>query len=290
MPSRSATANASAGSADALGRHPFLDHPGPIGFAHRGGASAAPENSLAAFAAAIALGFRYLETDVHATADGVLVAFHDDRLDRVTDARGVVGEMPWSEVARARIAGREPIPRFEELLDTWPEARINIDPKHDAAVDPLLRLITRRNAVERVCIGSFAARRVRAARERFGAAGCTALTMAEAGSLWFRSRLAAGRRGGPLRERTQGEDEGARCLQVPVAVNPLVRLDRRLVDRAHHEGLAVHAWTVDDPDEMTRLLDLGVDGLMSDEPAVLRSVLERRGAWSGSPPTGTIAR
>jgi len=218
------------------------------------------------------------------------VAFHDDRLDRVADARGVIGELPWSEVARARIAGREPVPRFEDLLETWPEARINIDPKHDAAVDPLLRLIARRGAVDRVCIGSFAARRVRAARERFGAAGCTALTMAEASALWVRSRLVAGRRGGQLRERARGDEEGARCLQVPVAVNPLVRVDRRLVDRAHGEGLPVHVWTVDDPDEMTRLLDLGVDGLMSDEPAVLRDVLERRGAWSGWPPTGTIAR
>ena len=218
------------------------------------------------------------------------MAFHDDRLDRVADARGVIGELPWSEVARARIAGREPIPRFEELLDTWPEARINIDPKHDAAVDPLLRLIARRGAVDRVCIGSFSARRVRAARDRFGAAGCTALTMAEACSLWARSRLVGGQRRAPLRERARSEEQGARCLQVPVAMNPLLRVDRRLVDRAHREGLAVHVWTVDDPGEMDRLLDVGVDGLMSDEPAVLRSVLERRGAWSGWAPPGTIAR
>lgn len=290
-PSRNKTVGACAGNADGLAIHPFLDHPGPIAFAHRGGASVEPENSLAAFASAIALGYRYLETDVHATADGVLVAFHDDRLDRVTDTRGVVGEMPWSEVSRARIAGREPIPRFEELLDTWPEARINIDPKHDAAVEPLLRLIDRRGDADRVCIGSFAGRRVRAARQRFGGAGCTALTAAEVGTLWVRSRLAGGPRRGLVRDRDRRDrTEGGRCVQVPVAVNRFVGVDRRFVDRAHHEGLPVHVWTVDEPAEMRGLLDLGVDGLMSDEPARLRAVLEDRGAWSVAGRPGTIGR
>ena len=114
---------------------PFLDHPGPIPFAHRGGASEAPENSLPAFQHAIDLGYRYLETDVHATADGVLVAFHDDVLDRVTDHQGRIDELTWAEVSRARIDGREPIPLLEDILATWPEARVNIDPKPDAAVD-----------------------------------------------------------------------------------------------------------------------------------------------------------
>ena len=290
------TASASAGSAEELAPHPYLDHPGPIAFAHRGGASEAPENSLAAFAAAVALGYRYLETDVHVTSDGVLVAFHDDRLDRVTDARGLVAESMWSDLAQARIAGREPIPRFEELLATWPTARINVDPKHDAAVRPLLDLIGRLGAADRVCIGSFVAHRVRAARDRFGVAGCTALTRGEAARLWVRSRFVGGPRGGPrggpVQPRSSDAERGGRCLQVPIASGPLVRVDTRFVDRAHLEGTPIHVWTVDEEPEMDRLLDLGVDGLMSDEPARLRAVLERRGAWVDAVPTppGTIDR
>src|SRR5690606_14437738 len=115
-------------------RFEFLDHPGPLAFAHRGGAGAWPENTMPAFQGAIDLGYRYLETDVHLTADGVLVAFHDDRLDRVTDRAGLISELTYDEVAAARVDGREPIVVFEDLLRSFPDARFNVDPKHDAAV------------------------------------------------------------------------------------------------------------------------------------------------------------
>src|SRR5918995_7356617 len=106
---------------------PFLDHPGPLAFAHRGGAGEWPENTMPAFENAVRLGYRYVETDVHATADGVLVAFHDPSLDRVTDRTGKIAELPWSYVSEARVDGREPIPRLEALLGTWPDLRFNLD-------------------------------------------------------------------------------------------------------------------------------------------------------------------
>ena len=135
--------------AHAPGRgHPFLDWPGPIPFAHRGGARYAPnlhrENTRHAFEQAAALGYRYFETDVHATADGVLLAFHDDRLDRVTDRTGMVAALPWAEVAEARIHGRDPIPRLAELLtqlsdalDRWIEAAHAVDGEVGLGLDLL---------------------------------------------------------------------------------------------------------------------------------------------------------
>jgi glycerophosphoryl diester phosphodiesterase len=254
-------------------RHAFLDHPGPIPFAHRGGAGDLPENTLVAFEAAIRLGYRYVETDVHATADGVLLAFHDDRLDRVTDRSGIVARLSYAEVAGALVDGREPIPRLEELLAAFPEVRVNIDPKHDAAVDPLVEVIRRTDALDRVCVGSFSGRRIARVRGALGPRLCTSLgprgVLSLRGSSWR----------GPGLERLV-RSEGAACVQVPVRQGRLPIVDERLVRTAHRLGLPVHVWTVDDPSEMARLLDLGVDGLMTDRPAVLRDVLVARGAWA----------
>lgn len=251
-------------------RFPYLDHPGPIPFAHRGGAGEHPENTMPAFAAAVALGYRYLETDVHATADGVLVAFHDDALDRVTDAHGRIADLPWREVRRARVAGREPIPLLEDLLGTFPEQRVNIDPKAASAVDPLARVLARCRAVDRVCVGSFSESRLTRLRRLAGPALCTSLGPAATLRLWL------GARGVPLVDQAL---PGA-CLQVPPVLRGVTLVDERFVARAHRRGLPVHVWTVDEPGAMHRLLDMGVDGIMTDRPGVLKAVLRERGDWA----------
>ena len=153
---------------------PFLDWPYPIPFAHRGGASDKPENTLAAFERAVELGYRYVETDAHLTADGVLLAFHDHVLDRVTDRTGVVADLPWAEIQQARVDG-EPIPLLEDLLGAWRDVRVNIDPKHDAAVGPLVDLLGRCNAFDRVCVAAFSDRRLTRVRRMSGGRVCTAL-------------------------------------------------------------------------------------------------------------------
>jgi glycerophosphoryl diester phosphodiesterase len=227
---------------------------------------------MAAFAAAIDLGYRYLETDVHATADGVLVAFHDDRLERVTDRSGSIAELPWSEVATARLGGREPIVRFADLLAAWPAARINVDPKHDAAVGPLVAAIREARALDRVCVGSFSTPRLQAIRAALGPDACTSLTAREALALRI---VAWGVR--PL-EVLLRRSPGL-CLQAPIRGRGVPFVDERSIRAAHRLGLPVHVWTVNEPDVMESLLDLGVDGLMTDRPRVLRAVLERRGLW-----------
>ncbi len=244
-------------------RWAFLDHPGPIAFAHRGGADEAPENTMAAFEHAVRLGYRYLETDVHATADGVLVAFHDHVLDRVTDRGGVIGQLPWAEVRQARIGGEHAVPLLEDLLGAWPDARVNIDPKHDAAVAPLVEVLRRTRAFDRVCVAAFSDRRLARFRRLTGHQVCTAMGPGEIAAL----RLCGAAAGGPG------------CVQVPVRHGRIRVVDGRFVAAAHRRGLPVHVWTIDDAGEMARLLDLGVDGLMSDRPATLKEVLERRGAW-----------
>jgi glycerophosphoryl diester phosphodiesterase len=247
--------------------HPYLDHPGTLAFAHRGGTEAHPENSLAAFGHAVGLGYTYLETDVHATADGTVLAFHDVALDRVTDRSGRIAELSWSEVAEARIGGTEPIPLLADLFTAFPGVRINIDPKDDRVVDPLVEILKEHDALDRVCLGSFSDRRLRRCRTLLGPGLCTSA-----------GPLAVAR----VRLSSLGLPTGrpaAHCLQVPVRQGGIPLVDRRFVDHAHARGMQVHVWTIDDPAEMHRLLDLGVDGLMTDQPSLLRSVLIDREDW-----------
>jgi glycerophosphoryl diester phosphodiesterase len=245
----------------------FLDHDGPLAFAHRGGAGEWPENSMPAFEHAVGLGYRYVETDVHVTADGVLVAFHDESLDRVTDRTGLIREQPWAVVSEARIDGREPIPLLEDILGTWPSIRVNIDPKHDSAVDALIEVIRRTGSIDRVCIGAFSDRRLEQVRAALGPRLCTSL-----GPRGI-ARMKAASFGAPLRLPSP-------CAQVPVRARGVTLTDERFIRTAHRLGMQVHVWTIDDPDEMVRLLDLGVDGVMTDRPAVLKGVLEDRGQWA----------
>jgi glycerophosphoryl diester phosphodiesterase len=249
---------------------PFLEHVGPIAFAHRGGAADGLENSMAAFGRAVSLGYRYLETDVHATSDGVLLAFHDHTLDRVTDRRGTVARLPWSVVSAARIGGVEPIPLLEDLLGSWPDIRLNLDVKEAGAVGPLVRTLQRTGAVDRVCVASFSHRRLAAVRRAVGPGLCTSLSTSGV----VRLRLAALH---PGAHRLAPRD--VPCAQVPDRVGPLRVVTPGLVAAAHARGQRVHVWTVDDAAEMTRLLDLGVDGLMTDDLVTLRDLLRARGLW-----------
>ena len=222
---------------------------------------------MPAFEGAIELGYRYLETDAHVTADGICLAFHDDRLDRVTDRTGVIAELTYREVRDARVDGREPIPLMEDLLGSFPEARVNIDPKQDGAVDALAAVIERTGSHDRVCIGSFSDKRIARLQGQLGPRLATSLGPKAITRLRGRSYgLPAGSFPGP-------------CAQVPRSVKGVTLVDERFVTKAHNLGLQVHVWTVDDPTEMHELLDLGVDGIMTDRPAILREVLESRGAW-----------
>jgi glycerophosphoryl diester phosphodiesterase len=258
-------------SSTRVAKFSYLEHGGLLAFAHRGGASQWPENTMPAFQGAIDLGYSYIETDVHATRDGVLLAFHDDQLDRVTDKTGIIAEMDFADVARARVSGLEPIPRLEELLLAWPDVKINIDPKRDNAVGPLIRVLRDCAAEDRVCVTSFSTKRIAAVREALGAELCTGLGPMAVTRLRFSSWS------GPFAP-LWGSIAGG-CAQVPIRQRGIPLIDPRFIARAHEMGLQVHVWTIDDPSEMNRLIDLGVDGIMTDQPAVLKRVLLERGLW-----------
>ncbi|MEU7296938.1 glycerophosphodiester phosphodiesterase [Streptomyces exfoliatus] len=249
-------------------RHPYLDHPSPLPFAHRGGTANGLENTAAAFRRAAAAGYRYFETDVHTTADRALVAFHDATLDRVTDATGRIRDLPWEAVREARVAGKEPLPLFEDLLAEFPEVRWNVDLKAESALVPLVDLIRRTGAWDRVCVGSFTEARVARAQRLAGPRLATSYGVSGVLGLRLRSF------GVPAAVRA-----GAVAAQVPERQGGITVVDRRFLREAHARGLQVHVWTVNDPARMHSLLDLGVDGIMTDQLETLRSVLTERGVW-----------
>ncbi|MEU6540072.1 glycerophosphodiester phosphodiesterase [Streptomyces sp. NPDC047000] len=252
-----------------LPRHPYLDHPGPIPFAHRGGAADGLENTVAQFRRAVDTGYRYIETDVHATADGRLVAFHDATLDRVTDGAGRIADLPWQAVRQARVAGSEPVPLFDELLELFPEVRWNVDVKAEPALRPLLELLERAGAWDRVCVGSFSEARVVRAQRLAGPRLATSYGTRGVLNLRLRSW------GLPVAVR-----RSAVAAQVPESQSGIPVVDRAFVRTAHARGLQVHVWTVNEPDRMHRLLDLGVDGIMTDHIDTLREVMTDRGVWA----------
>jgi glycerophosphoryl diester phosphodiesterase len=262
-------------------RHPYLDGPYPRAYAHRGwhvDELAGLENTLAAFHRAVAEGFAYLELDVHASADGVVVVHHDAVLDRTTDAAGPIAALPAAALDGVRVAGREPVPRLERVLTELPEVRVTIEVKSAAVVDPLLALLERTGSWDRVCVGGYDHRWLRRARAAAGRRLCTSMSQLDA--LALRSRAWAEALPGPL-ARVPAPAPGGQLAQLPRRYGPLTVVDAGLLRAAHAGGREVHVWTVDDPVEMAELLDLGVDGLLSDRPDLLRSVLRERGDWPG---------
>lgn len=248
----------------------FLDHDGVLAFAHRGGDRNAPENTVAAFDDAVAQGYRYLETDVHASKDGVVYAFHDDNLSRmVPDFDGddvAISTLTASQIDKLKVAGNHHIPTMAELFERFPDARFNIDAKDWPVVEPLGRLINQTRTHERVCIGAFSDKRIKAV---LGMVGNVCHSVGPRGAARFmlgmKFRL-------PLRFR-------ARCLQFPVREYGVPMVTPASVAYAHKRGLQVHVWTVNDESTMHELLDMGVDGLMTDDCALLKQVLQSRNLW-----------
>lgn len=252
----------------------YLDHAGVLAFAHRGG-SYHPEiegleNTMAAFRHAVGLGYGYLETDVHVTSDGVLLAFHDDVLDRVTDKTGNIAETSYADVQAALIGGRERVPTLAELFEAFPGARFNIDIKSAGSVPVLADFISEHDAWDRVLVGSFSGRRLnRFRRLTEGRVATSAHPREVAAYVLSPSATLA-------RLLTPGRPD---ALQIPHRQGRLTVASRGVIRRAHANGVHVHVWTIDERAEMIELLDRGVDGLITDRTDILSDVLRSRGQW-----------
>jgi glycerophosphoryl diester phosphodiesterase len=250
-----------------INSHPYLAGARFAAFAHRGGGAEQPENSNRAFAAAVAMGYRYIETDVQATADNVVMVFHDDELAPLTNGEGVIAKLPYSEVRQAKIHGSDLLMTLEEALVTFPETYFNIDIKNEHALEPTLELVVRMDVLNRVCLASFSDDRLTRIRQRLGRAICTSAGPRAVTALKFASW------GLPFM-RTH-----CHCAQVPVVEYGITIPTRRFIALCNGRGVAVHVWTIDEAEEMRRLIRLGVNGIMSARPSLLKQIAQEEGVW-----------
>ena len=253
----------------------------PVAIAHRGSRVLWPENTDTSFLGAYELGYRHFETDLHMTADGVLVCFHDPTVDRTTDSMGRVEDMTLDALQALDAGYRHAtpdgftyrdngakVPTLEWLLTEFPDVAVVVDMKSDGLAGPLARLIDRLEAHDRLIVGSFSDARLVEFRTMTRGRVPTSAgpTLAR---LWvLTSRVGRG---------AGGE---AAALQLPTHLRGVRVVDEKLVGAAHAAGLQVHVWTVNQTSEMERLLDMGVDGLITDRPDLLRDLLARRGEWA----------
>lgn len=248
----------------------YLGLQSPFAVAHRGGGAENLENSPTAFQHALSLGYQVLETDVHASSDGVLVVCHDPHLTRTAESGFEIAQTDWAVLSQVQLRNGDKVMRLEELVEMLgPETRLNIDPKSDASVGPLVKLLESYPWLqERVCLGSFETARLKSLRKALPRVA-TSLGSSEIRALVIsaRSRIKWPRRSTAI------------AAQVPEVARDVRIVTPQFVDYSHDIGLDVHVWTVNAEQDMHRLYDMGVDALITDRPTTLRDVLEARGQW-----------
>ncbi|MDH6180858.1 glycerophosphoryl diester phosphodiesterase [Microbacteriaceae bacterium SG_E_30_P1] len=246
----------------------YFAPPLPRVFAHRGLATNAPENTLLAFAHAVSAGATYIETDVHASADGAAIVCHDEDLRRVAGRNIRVNQLTRSELARIDLGHGQGFVTLAEALDAFPQMRFNIDIKSRDAVAPTVATIEKLGAVDRVLLTSFNEDRRRSAVRALPGVATSASARV------FLSALIAGKaRASVALTRAL---RGVHAVQVPVRALGLAVATRPMIERLHAVGVEIHIWTINDPVDMAGLLDLGVDGIVTDRADLALELVGRR--------------
>jgi len=242
--------------------HPYLNQSGVSISAHRGGSEEAPENTLESFGYAIGLGSSYIETDVQLSADGIPYIFHDDDLSRLLNMNVKFNSLHSDQIEKLRLFESYQIPKLETALTQFPNALFQIDLKTDEVALPAMKVIESLNAFDRICIASFSSNRLQKVRKKFPDT-CLSMGPKEILKLLLASF-------GLYNKTIYGD-----CLQVPVYHYGIKLVTRRFVKYVQSIGLKIHVWTINDENTMRKLIDLGVDGIITDRPKLLKEVLSK---------------
>ena len=232
-------------------------------FAHRGGANDFVENTLEAFEQSINLGFKYIEIDVRATKDNKLVIFHDPDLKRMLNLEIDISSINYDELSNYKINGVHKIPTFLETVSSWPNINFNIDPKSDKSAELLIGELKSVGNLDRFCVGSFDSTKLNKIRNAFDNKLCTSMGTNEVINFYFLRFFGINSINTP-------------CLQLPYYKNGFKIITAKLIRDAHKFNKKVHAWTIDDPKEISELLDMGIDGIMTDSPELLKNEMAKK--------------
>ena len=275
--------------------HPFFQGYKFFGFVHRGGDEEKTENTLEAFQYSSNLGFVFMETDVQSTSDGRVVIFHDADLKRIAGIDKKIKDLTFDEVTNIDLINGGKIPSLEETLFSFPNLRFNIDIKTNSAVEESIKIIKSQEALTRVCLASFSNKRIRRIRKLAGSQSCTSMSQLEVVNAIFHVLAENLGSGINLRRKMRGDETYFKskwmrttipfngipdCAQVPVGQWGIPIVTQSFIRIMNLLGKFVHVWTIDEPEEMNRLIDLGVDGLMTDKPSILKSTLIDRGLFN----------
>lgn len=238
-----------------------------LAFAHRGGNDFAPENTFESFQFAVENGFKYLETDVHPTSDNKLMAFHDPTLDRVTNAEGRIIDFSSIDLKKVKVKNNYRIPLMEELLESFPNCFFSIDMKCDQSVIPLIDLVKRNNALERVCFASFNQNRLNFVRETFNNKCITSMGPKEiiASKIFSYINLK--------------KNINSHLASMPISRYNIRLINKRSVAYLQSLNIKVIAWTINNEDQMRHLISIGVDGIMTDKLKLLKNILIEKNLW-----------
>ena len=240
--------------------HPYLNQSGVSISAHRGGSEEAPENTLESFSYAIGLGSSYIETDVQLSADGIPYIFHDDDLSRLLNMEVKFNSLHSDQIEKLKLFESYQIPKLETALTQFPNALFQIDLKTDEVALPAMKVIENLNAFDRICIASFSSNRLQKVRKKFPDT-CLSMGPKEILKLLLASF-------GLYNKTIYGD-----CLQVPIYHYGIKLVTRRFVKYVQSIGLKIHVWTINDENTMRKLIDLGVDGIITDKPKLLKKLL-----------------
>jgi len=238
-----------------------------LAFAHRGGNDFGPENSLKSFMCAHEIGYKYLETDVHLSKDGYLVAFHDESLDRVTNKSGLIRDMNLNDIKKAKIENIEEIPLLIDLLENLPECYFNIDCKSDDTVMPLINLVKKYSLLDRVCIGSFSQKRINFIRKSLGPRVKTSMGPNEILFAKILSNLSV------------AKNFKSTYASLPIRRYGVNLLNEKYINFLKNNNQKVIAWTINDESEMRLLIKRGVNGIMTDRIVLLKNILIEENKW-----------
>ena len=253
-----------------MSSHSFLEYINStniVPIAHRGASLLANENSIESFRRALDLGYRVLETDVHGSKDGTAYIFHDDTLERLTGESLRISDLKDTDIDSLKVNTSSIIPRLSSIIEEFPEGLFNLDAKTWEATTPIVNTIRKMQFSTKVCIGSFNNARINVIINELGPETCHSMGTSNVIKFFVGAHLGI------------KQNFTSQCIQLPIKQFGISLITRKILKYADQLSIRIHFWTINDPTIMKKLIELNVDGIMTDDCILLKDVMQKHNEW-----------